>query len=117
FADHGDHAILAPGREPAHVVAGGHGLVLEGVHGAEPLGRGAEDDGAFAAPAVGIGVDDLFLGKEHAGFLHVLEDDGITFLGLETGVLAGVVGVATLVVHGHHHVHAVAQAGLVVVGA
>jgi hypothetical protein len=115
--DHGLHAVDAPAGHPAHVVAGGAGLVLEGLHGAEPLGRGPEDDGALAAPAVGIAVDDLLLGKEHAAVLHILEDDGVGLLSLEPGVLAGVVGVAALVVHGHHHVHAVALAGLIVVGA
>jgi hypothetical protein len=36
---------------------------------------------------------------------------------LHAGVLAGIVGVAALIVHGNHHLHAVAQAGLIVVGA
>ena len=61
-------------------------------------------------------MDDLLGGEQSAAFLHVRENDGIAFLGLHTGVLAGVVGVAALVVHGHHHLHAVAAAGLVVVG-
>ena len=115
--DHGAQAVLAPGGDPADVLAGGDGVVLEGLHGAEPLGGGPEDDGLLAAPAVGIAVDDLLTGKQGTGLLHILKDHGVGFLGLHTGILAGVVGVAALVVHGHHHVHAVAQAGLIVVGA
>ena len=60
---------------------------------------------------------DLLGGEEHAALLHVREDDGVGFLGAEAGVLAGVVGMAALIVHGHHHLRAVAHAGLVVVGA
>src|SRR5699024_1264556 len=52
--DHGLHPVDAPAGHPAHVVAGGAGLVLEGVHRAEPLGGGPEDDGLLAAPAVGV---------------------------------------------------------------
>ena len=115
--DHGAQAVLAPGGHPAHVLAGGDGVILEGLHGAEPLGSGTEDDGLLAAPAVGIAVDDLLAGKQGPGVLHILEDHGVGLLGLHAGVLAGIVGVAALVVHGHHHVHAVAQAGLIVVGA
>ena len=62
-------------------------------------------------------MDDLLAGKQGTGLLHILKDHGVGFLGLHTGVLAGIVRVAALVVHGHHHVHAVAQAGLIVVGA
>ena len=89
---------------------------LKDVHGAEPLGSGPEDDGLLAAPAVGIAVDDLLAGKERAALLHIRQDDGVGLLGLHPGVLAGVVGVAALIVHRHHHIHAVAQAGLIVVG-
>ena len=75
--DHGAHTVLAPGGDPADIVAGGNGLVLEGIHGAEPLRGGAEDDGVLAAPAVRIAVDDLLAGKEGAVFLHVLQNNGV----------------------------------------
>src|SRR5699024_7346163 len=115
--DHGLHPVDAPGGHPAHVVAGGAGLILEGVHRAEPLGGGPEDDGLLAPPAVGVGVDDVLAGEEHAALLHVGQDDGVGLLGLQAGVLAGVVGVPALVVHGDHHVDLVPLAGLIVVGA
>ena len=117
LADHGGHALLAPHGQPAHVLARGDSVLLEGVHGAEPLRRGAEDDRALAAPAVRIAVHDVLGCEERAGRLHVCEDDGVRFLRGHAGVLAGVVGVAALIVHGHDHVHAVALAGQVVVGA
>ena len=115
--NHGAHAILAPGGHPAHVLAGGDGLILEGVHGAEPLGGGAEDDGLLAAPAVGVAVDDVLAGEQGAVVLHVLQDHGVGRIGGHALVLAGVGGVFALIVHGHHHVHAVALAGDIVVGA
>ena len=62
-------------------------------------------------------MDDLLAGEESAALLHVSQDDGVGLLGLHAGVLAGVVGVTAAVVHGHHHLHAIAAAGLVVVGA
>ncbi len=62
-------------------------------------------------------MDDVLAGEQSAGLLHILQDDGVGLLGHHPGVLAGVVGVAALIVHGHDHVHAVAPAGLVVVGA
>ena len=117
LADHGLHAVNAPAGHPAHIVGGGAGLILEGLHGAEPLGSGTEDDGALAAPAVGIAVDDVLGGEQGAAFLHVRQDDGVGLVRAHTGVLTGVFGVLALVIHRHHHVHAVALAGLVVVGA
>ena len=66
---------------------------------------------------VGVGVDDLLGGEQSAAFLHVRENDGVAFLGLHTGVLAGVDGVTAVVVHGDDQIHAVAHTGLVVVGA
>ena len=77
LADHRAHAVLAPRGQPADVLAGGDGLVLKGVDRAEPLRGGAEDDGALAAPAVRIAVDDLFRSKENAAFLHIVKDDGV----------------------------------------
>ena len=117
LADHRDHAVLAPGGEPAHVLTGGNGFVLEGVHGAEPLRGSPEDDGALAAPAVGIGVDDVLGGKEHTAFLHVRQNDGVGLVGLHPGVLAGVVGVAAQIVHGDDELQTVAHTGQVVLRA
>ena len=116
LTDHGAHAVLAPGRQPAHVLTGLYGGLLKGVHGAEPLGSGAEDDGALAAPAVGVAVDDLLGGKEGAALFHVLKNDRVGLVCAHAGVFAGIVGVAALIIHGDDHVHAVAQAGEVVVG-
>ena len=117
LADHGGHALLAPRGEPAHVLARGDGLLLERIDGAEPLRCGAEDDRLLAAPAVRVAVHDVLAGEQGTGSLHVREDDGVGLLRGHTGVLAGVVGVAALIVHGHDHVHTVALAGQVVVGA
>ena len=61
-------------------------------------------------------MDDLLAGKESAALLHIRQNDGVRLLGLHPGVLAGIVGVAALIVHRHHHIHAVAQTGLIVVG-
>ena len=77
LADHGLHAVNAPRGQPAHIVAGGAGLVLERFDRAEPLRGGAEDDRLLAAPAVRIAVDDFLGGEQNARFLHVLEDDGV----------------------------------------
>ncbi len=65
--DHALHPVDAPAGHPAHVVAGGAGLVLEGVDGAEPLRGGAEDDGLFAAPAMRVAVHDFLGSEEGAG--------------------------------------------------
>ena len=113
--DHGLHPVNAPARDPPHVVAGGHGLLLEGVYRAEPLGGSPENDGILAAPAVGVGVDDVLAGEEGAALLHIGQNDGIGLLGLHAGVFSSVIGVAAPVVHGHHHLDFVAFAGLVVV--
>ena len=71
----------------------------------------------LASPAVRIAVDDFLGREEHAALLHVFEDDGVTFVGAHSGVLAGVFGVLALIVDGNDHVHAVALAGDVVVRA
>ena len=115
LADHALHALNAPARDPAHIVARGAGLFLEGIDGAEPLRGSAEDDGVLAAPAVRIAMDDLLGSKERAGFLHVVQDHGVGLLDEHALILAGIVGVAALIVDGHDHVHAVAAAGLIVV--
>ena len=62
-------------------------------------------------------MDDLLAGQQRAALLHILQDDRVGFLHQHSGVLAGIVGVAALIVHRHHHVHAVALAGLVVIRA
>ena len=62
-------------------------------------------------------MDNVLGGKQRPGGLHIRQDDGVGLLGLQPRVLAGVIGVAALVVHRHHHVHPVPLAGLVVVGA
>ena len=64
-----------------------------------------------------IAVDNLFAGKQSAAFFHVLQNHRVGFFSLHTGVLSGILGVAAPVVHRHHHLHAIAAAGLVVVGA
>ena len=117
LADHGLHAVNAPRGQPAHIVAGGAGLVLERFHRAEPLRRRAENDGLFAAPAVRVRVDDFLGGEENARFLHVLENDGVGVVNDHAGVFTGVVGVAALIVDRNDHVHAVALAGLIVIRA
>ena len=115
LADHALHALDAPARDPAHIVARGAGLFLEGIDGAEPLRGGTEDDGVLAAPAVRIAMDDLLGSEERAGFLHVVQDHGVGLLDEHALILAGIVGVAALIIDGHDHVHAVAAAGLIVV--
>ena len=117
LAHHALHAVDAPVGHPAHVVTGGTGVFLERLDRAEPLRGGAEDDGALAAPAVRIAVDDVLAGEQRAALLHVGQDHGIGLVGGHAGVLSGIVGVAAAVVHGDDHVHAVALAGLIVVGA
>ena len=66
---------------------------------------------------VRVGVDDFLGGEEHTGLAHILQNHGVRLLGLHARVLAGIVGVAAVVVHGNHQLHAVAHTGLVVVGA
>ena len=117
LAHHGLDAVLAPCGQPADILGGLHGSVLECVNGAEPLGSCAEDDGALAAPAVGIGVNDLLTCKQRTVVLHILQNDGVGLVGFQTCVLPCIIGVAAAVVDRHHHLHTVAQAGLIVVRA
>ena len=117
FPDHAGHPVLAPGGIPLDVLDGLDGLILEGLYGAEPLRSGPEDDRLLAAVVMGVRVDDVLGGEQSAGLTHVLQDDRVRFLRLHTGVLAGVVGVPTVVVYGDHQLHAVAHAGLIVIGA
>ena len=115
--NHANHPLLAPGGQPLKTLAGLHSFILEGLHGAEPLGSGPEDDGVLAPPAVGIGVDNLLGSEEHTAFLHIRQNDGVGFVGFQALILTGVVGVPALVVHRHHQIHTVAHTGLVVVSA
>ena len=117
LADHCTHPILAPRGQPADVLAGGDSFILEGIYRAEPLRGGAEDDRTLAAPAVRVAMDYLLGGEESAALLHVVEDDGVGFVGLQSGVLAGIFGMAALIVDRDDHFHAVAHAGLIVVRA
>ena len=113
---HLDHALLAPRGQPAHVVARRDRLVLEGVHRAEPLWRRAENDGAFAAPAVRVLVRHVLGGKQRPGLLHILQNDRIG-VGIEQpGVLSGILGLSAAVIHRHDDIHAVALTGLEVIG-
>ena len=116
-ADHGDHAILAPCGQPLHVVAGGNRLVLERFDRAEPLRGCAEDDRALAAPAMRIAVNDLLRGEQRAGSLHIRQNDGVGFFRFHAGVLSGIVGMTAAVIDRNDQLHAVAAAGLVVIGA
>ena len=63
---HSVDARLAPARNPADGVDGVLGPLTKvmPVHADEPLVGGAEDDGVFRPPAVGIGVLDLAVGNE-----------------------------------------------------
>ena len=57
---------------------------------------------------------DVLRGEEHAALLHVRGDDGVGLFHLQPGVLAGVLGVAALIVHRDDHLRAVLHAGLIV---
>ena len=62
-------------------------------------------------------MDDVLTGEQGAVVLHILKDHGVGLIGGHALVLAGVGGVLALIVHRHHHVHTVALAGHIVVGA
>ncbi len=82
--DHVGDALLAPGRVPLHFLdfveraaAQGFAVVVifqRRLHGDEPLLGGAKDDGIVAAPAMRIGVLDLFGMQQHAARLQQLDD-------------------------------------------
>ena len=91
---------MAPLGHPLDLVAGRAGLLLEGVHGAEPLVGGPVQDGALAAPAVGVLVDDVLGGVERAAGLEVREDGLIGLVGGEAAVFAGLLVHFAVVVHG-----------------
>ena len=101
LGDHRHHAVLAPGGVPGDAVAGFDSLVLDGVHGAEPLLGGPVDDGVLAPPAVGVGVGDPGLGQQEALRLQV-GHHLVVPLGVELPVIPGV-GHHALGVHGDGH--------------
>ena len=111
LGDHAGHALLAPLGLPLDGVAGLHGRVLDGVHGAEPLLRGPVDDGVLAAPAVGVGVGDVLPGDQEALLLQILHHH-VVALGVELAIVP-LVGHDALGVHRHGHAD-VGEAGLVV---
>ena len=100
LADHGDHAVMAPLGHPLDLVAGGAGLFLEGIDGAEPLVGGAVEDGALAAPAVRVLVDDVLVGVQRAALLEVVEDSLVGLVRGEAAVLAGLLVHIAAVVDG-----------------
>ena len=116
-ADHGDHAVLAPRGKPFDIVTGGDGLVLEGLDGAEPLRRSAEDDRALAAPAVRIAVSEFLGGEQRAALLQVGQNGCVGLVIAQAGILARSLGLAAAVVHGDDQVDVIAAAGLIVVRA
>ncbi len=101
LGNHGYHALLAPGGVPGNPIAGLHRLVLDGVHGAEPLLGGPVDDGVLAPPAVGIGVGDLGLGQQETLIFQVGHHH-VVALGVELAVIPRV-GHHALGVDGHGH--------------
>ena len=115
LTDHAGHPVLAPGRIPLNIFNSLHSLILKGFHTAEPL-RGCTKDGRLlAAVVVGVGVDDIFGSEQHTAFLHIRKNDGVAFFCFQTSVLAGVIGVAAVVVHGNHQLNAVAHTGVIVI--
>ena len=57
---------------------------------------------------------DALRGEEHAALLHVGCNDGVGFLHLQPGILAGILGVTALIVHRDDHFRTVLHAGLIV---
>ena len=86
--DHAGHAFLAPGGDPPDPLHGLQGPAPQAgvVQGDEPLLRGPEDDGLFAAPAVGIGVGQAALLEESPVALHVLGDARVRVEDVQAGV-------------------------------
>ena len=118
--DHVVDAFLAPARNPFHVVADGLQRLLAqfvGLHAHEPLGRGAEDDGLFAAPAMRIGVRDVGLPHQVADFLDLLDDIGVGLLHLQSGEKLHAVEVFAAIVERGIDVDAVLEADFVVLAA
>ena len=94
---------MAPAGEPLHLVDGLVDVLFEGVNGAEPLLGGTEDDGAVAAPAMGILVAHVLNAQQMAALLDMLQDHLIGIPDLQAAEGAGLGGQVTAVVHRHHH--------------
>ena len=114
LANHGAHAFLTPGREPTDIFTGGNCLILEGIHGAEPLRSRTENNRLLAAPAMRIAVRNVLRGEQHAALLHICGNDRIGILHIESGILACIIGVAALIIYRDNHLGPILQAGLIV---
>ena len=91
-ADHRGDAILAPCRDPANGVDSVDSLILEVIHGAEPLVGRAEEDRGLASPAVRILVDDLRQSEERACLLEIHGDLFISLVCCQTCKAACLLG-------------------------
>ena len=104
LTNHAHHAVMTPFGNPLHIVASLHSLFLECLHGAEPLVGGTEDDGALAAPAVGVGVDDVLAGQQRAAVHQILVNHRVCLLHGNACVLAGSLVKAAVITHVDNHV-------------
>ncbi len=90
FADHGSDAITAPCGNPFYLIDFLDSLLLNGIDGAEPLLRCAEQNRLLAAPAVRILMDNFLPRKHSADFHQIISDCLICLLCCQTGkALAG----------------------------
>lgn len=106
----------APFGDPVDVMASLDSLVLEGIDGAEPLRRCAEDYRLFASPAVRVGVNEFLRRKQRAGLLHVLKYCLVGLKIVHSGIFSGICGLISLVIDGDDYVDVVSAAGDVVIG-
>ena len=119
----GDHimdTIAAPGGNPGYFVVNGvQGPLAEIVlfHADEPLGRGAENERLFAAPAARIGVRDVPAVHERAGFLQLFENGFVGVENIHTREKGNSRQEDSGVVHGRQDIQIVLQARFVVIGA
>ncbi len=117
--DHPVNPVPSPARNPFDPVDFGQRLPAEsgGVHRDKPLGRGPEDHGPLAAPAVRIGVGHGFFGHKGAHLLQASVDPGVGFENLLAGKGAGFFGEPPLVIDRAVNFKAVFEAHLVVLTA
>ena len=115
FADHLQHPLASPGGNPVHLFRRLAGILLEGVHRAEPLRSCSEDDGGFAPPAVGIGVYDVFRSKKRSAFDQIGKNGFVGFVIPLAGEFSGIFGLIALVIHRYDHINVVAAGGYIVV--
>ena len=118
--NHGEDALLAPGGNPAHILADGlKGALAQvvGFHGDEPLGGGAEDDRLFAAPAVGIRVADAVLNDQVVHFHELFNDQGVGFKDGFSSKELHAVQEAAAVIQGGEYIQTVFQPHFVVFAA